>query len=145
MKKPKKVFIDGAISPTFIAESIGKHQSKTDIGAHQIFLGQVRQDEKDGRQVVAIEYEAHEEMAELAFHELREETFDKFDLSCMHLYHSRGRVNAGELCLFVFVSSKRRKMAIEACEYLVEGIKSRVPIFGKEVMNDASHEWKVNT
>ena len=40
-KKLKNVFIKDAISPTFIADSIAKHQSKTQIGAHDIFLGQV--------------------------------------------------------------------------------------------------------
>ena len=41
-RKIKNIFIEGAISPTKIAESIGHHQSKTKIGTHNIFLGQVR-------------------------------------------------------------------------------------------------------
>ncbi len=44
--KRKKVWVEGPISPAFIADSIAKHSSKTDIGAHSIFLGQIRQDEK---------------------------------------------------------------------------------------------------
>ncbi len=44
-KKIKNVFQEGAISSEFIANSIQKHQSKTNIGAHNIFLGQVRADE----------------------------------------------------------------------------------------------------
>ena len=51
----------------------------------QIFLGQVRADLIDEKEVVAIEYTAHEEMAEQIIHEIREETFEKFDLTCMHI------------------------------------------------------------
>lgn len=148
MKEPKKTknaFIQGAISPDFISNAIAKHQSKTTIGAHQIFLGQVRADSIDNKQVTAIEYSAYEEMANLRFHEIREETFQKFDLSCMHIYHSLGEVKSGEICLFVFVSSKRRKETYEALKFVVEKIKSDVPIFGKERFGNETHQWKINT
>lgn len=140
----KNCFKQGAIPSEFIGESIGHHQVKTAIGAHQIFLGQVRGDEIDGIRVSAIEYSAHEEMANAIFHEIREEAFERFELTCMHIYHSLGTVNTGEICLFVFVSSPHRKAAFEAINYLVEEIKSRVPIFGKEILEDESHVWKVN-
>jgi len=141
----KNVFVQGAITPDFIANSISKHQSKTTIGAHDIFLGQVRADVIDGKTVTAIEYTAYEEMANTKFDEIRESAFDKFDLTCSHIYHSLGTVKAGELCLFVFVSSPRRKEAMKALEYLVETIKAESPIFGKEIFEDQSHQWKVNS
>lgn len=140
----KKSLHQGPIDPQFIADSIAKHQSKTSIGAHQIFLGQVRNDKIDNKEVVAIDYSAHEEMAEKAIHEIREATFDKFDLTCMHIHHSIGKVNTGEICLFVFVSSPHRKASNEAIVYLVEEIKAKAPIFGKEILEDESHVWKVN-
>lgn len=142
--KPKNVFREGAISSEFIANSIAKHQVKTGIGAHNIFLGQVRADKVDTKIVSAIDYTAHEEMANLKFHEIREEAFSKFNLSCMHIYHSLGKVNAGEICLFVFVSSKRRKEVFPAIEFIVEEIKAKVPVFGKEIFEDETHQWKVN-
>lgn len=140
----KDIFIDGPVPPEKIAKSVANHQSKKGIGAHSIFLGQVRADEIEGKTVCAIEYTAYKEMANEVAHEIREEAFAKFDLTCAHIYHSLGRVNAGELCLFVFTSSKHRKTAFEACEYLVEEIKERVPVFGKEFFEDKSHQWKVN-
>lgn len=143
--KYKNVFKPGAISTEFIAESITKHQAKTDIGAHNIFLGQVRADEEGGKTVTAIEYTAYEEMANKTFHDIREATFKKYDLTCMHIYHSLGQVKVGEICLFVFVSSPRRKVIFEALEYVVEAIKADVPIFGKEIFKDLSHQWKVNS
>ena len=73
----KNVFKDGAISSEFIANSITKHQSKTTIGAHNIFLGQVRADEIDNKTVASIEYTAYEDMANEKFYEIREAAFKK--------------------------------------------------------------------
>ena len=143
--KHKNVFKEGAISAEFIGDAIAKHQSKTSIGAHNIFLGQVRADVIDGKTVKAIEYTAYEDMANQKFNEIREATFEKFELTCMHIYHSIGTVNVGEICLFVFVSSPRRKVVFEALEYVVEEIKAKVPVFGKEIFEDSSHQWKKNT
>lgn len=143
-KSIKNIFTQGAISPTFIVDSIAKHSAKTNIGAHSIFLGQVRADEVDGRIVSAIEYTSHEDMALEKMHEIREEIFDKYELTCMHIHHSLGAVKAGEICLFVFTSSKHRKAATEACNEVVERIKAELPVWGKEIFEDATHQWKVN-
>jgi len=144
-RTPKSVFKEGAITSEFIGQSIAKHQSKTTIGAHNIFLGQVRADEVDGKVISGIEYTAYEDMANVKFHEIRETAFKKFNLTCMHIYHSLGIVNTGEICLFVFVSSPRRKEVFKALEYVVEEIKAKAPIYGKEIFEDASHQWKVNS
>jgi len=144
-KKRKKVFIDGPIKPLFIGESITKHQSKTSIGGHNIFLGQVRNDIIDGREVSAIEYTAYEKMAELEFEKIREEAFEKFDLICLHIYHSLGVVEAGEISLFVFTSSPHRDDSFKATRFIVDEIKSKVPIFGKELFTDSTFAWKKNS
>ena len=144
-KVKKSYFIQGPISSVFIGESIAKHQSKTAIGAHNIFLGQVRADEIEGNKVIAIDYSAYEEMAEQSFYEIRESAFAQFELSCLHIYHSLSEVKTGEICLFVFVSAPRRKVVYEALEFLVEAIKEKAPIFGKEIFEDASYTWKKNT
>lgn len=136
--------MEGAIPAAFVGDSIAKHSTKKEIGAHSIFLGQVRNDKIEGKEVVAIEYTAYEEMANEKFHEIREATFAKYDLTCMHIYHSIGRVNAGEISLFVFTSSVHRKEAIEACSYVVERIKAEAPVWGKEILEDESHVWKKN-
>ncbi len=144
-RKAKNVFIDGAISSQFIGESIAKHQSKTTIGAHNIFLGQVRADTIENKTVAAIEYTAYEDMANLKLDAIRESAFKKFELTCMHIYHSIGAVKVGEICLFVFVSSPRRKVVFEALEFIVEAIKEDVPVFGKEIFEDDTHQWKKNS
>lgn len=143
-KKPKNIFINGPVSPAFISDSIAKHSTKTDIGAHSIFLGQVRADVIDSKTVAAIEYTTYEEMALEKMHTIREEIFFKYPLTCMHIYHSLGTVKAGAISLFVFTSSKHRRVAIDACTDVVERIKAELPVWGKEVFEDQSHQWKVN-
>jgi len=144
-KNVKNIFINGAITAAFIADSIQKHNTKTDIGAHSIFLGQVRNDNIDGKEVGAIEYTSYETMAIQKMHEIREDIFVKYALTCMHVYHSLGKINVGEICLFVFTSSKHRKMAIDACEETVERIKQELPVWGKEIFADGNYKWKENT
>lgn len=141
-KKLKNIFVQGAIDPKFIGESIAKHQSKTNIGGHSIFLGQVRADEIDGKKIAAIEYTAYGEMALEQMYKIREDIFTKYPLVCMHVYHSLGKVTAGEVCLFVFTSSEHRKSAIDACEETVERIKAELPVWGKELFEDETHQWK---
>ncbi|WP_421940501.1 molybdenum cofactor biosynthesis protein MoaE [Pedobacter sp.] len=143
-KKIKNIFSNGAISPLFIADSISKHSTKTNIGGHSIFMGQVRKDEIDGKFVSAIEYTAYEALALNKMHEIREEIFNKYPLSCMHIHHSLGTIRAGEICLFVFTSSAHRKPAIDACNEVVERIKAELPIWGKELFEDDTHQWKEN-
>jgi molybdopterin synthase catalytic subunit len=144
-RKPKNIFVQGPISSEKIAKSIQNHSTKTNIGAHSIFLGQVRADEKEGSTVTAIDYTTYEEMALQKAFEIREAIFAKYDLTCMHIYHSLGEVKVGEICLFVFTSSKHRKIAIEACEELVERIKKELPVWGKELLESNGESWKVNT
>ncbi|MCF8258788.1 MAG: molybdenum cofactor biosynthesis protein MoaE [Flavobacteriales bacterium] len=143
-KKAKNVFIDGPIGPEKIASSIAHHQVKTDIGGHDIFLGQVRADVIGGRMVQAIEYSAHTDMANRVIHDIREQAFSRFNLTCMHIYHSLGEVKAGGICLFVFTSSTHRKDCMDATRFIVEEIKAKAPIFGKEIFEDGSHQWKEN-
>ena len=142
--KQKNIFVDGAIPSSFIAESIQKHSSKTGIGAHSIFLGQVRADIIDEKTVESIEYSAYEELALERMHAIREEIFAEFELTCMHVHHSLGRVKAGDICLFVFTSSAHRKAATDACNKTVERIKAELPIWGKEIFQNETHQWKVN-
>jgi molybdopterin synthase catalytic subunit len=143
-RKPKNIFTQGPIPASFIADSIQKHDTKTNIGGHSIFLGQVRADDIEGKKVTAIEYTAYEEMALEKMHVIREAIFAKYPLVCMHVHHSLGRTAAGEICLFVFTSSAHRKAAIDACTETVERIKAELPIWGKELFDNETYQWKEN-
>jgi molybdopterin synthase catalytic subunit len=143
-KKPASIFVNGPIPAQKIADDIQKHSTKTNIGAHSIFLGQIRADEINNGKVVAIEYTAYEDMVAEKMAEIREAFFTKYALTCMHIYHSLGKVAVGEICLFVFTSSIHRRDAIDACNEMVETIKKELPIWGKEICTDDSTAWKQN-
>lgn len=143
-RKPKQIFIKGAIAPAFVGDKISGHRDKTSIGAHSIFLGQVRDDLVDGNRVKAIAYTAYEEMALEKMDEIRETVFDKYPLTCMHVYHSLGEVAAGAISLFVFTSAPHRRSAIAACEEVVERIKAELPVWGKEIFDNQGYQWKEN-
>ena len=145
VRKPKPIFVQGPIAPQKIADSIAAHGSQREIGAHSIFLGQVRADTLETGTVTAIEYTAYEDMALEKMHEIRESVFARYPLTCMHVYHSLGRVAVGEICLFVFTSSVRRKAAMDACAELVERIKNELPVWGREICEDGADRWKTNT
>ena len=140
----KNFFLNGPITPDFISNSIYKHQIKHNIGAHNIFLGQVRKDNIESNVVSAIEYSAYEEMANKKITDIRESTFEKFDLTCLHIYHSLGVVEVGQIGFFVFVSSSKRKNVYNATQFIVDRIKNSVPIFGKEIFENNEYNWKVN-
>jgi len=144
-KTIRNIFTEGPIPAQKIADDLQKHAAKTDIGAHSIFLGQVRADKKGEETVQAIEYTAYQEMALQKMHGIREALFAKYDLTCMHVHHSLGIVPVGGICLFVFVSAPHRKAAIDACEELVEAIKFELPIWGKEILDSQNTVWKENT
>jgi len=137
----KSYFIEGSIKPQFIAEQIARHNTNHNIGAHSIFLGQVRADEIDNKKVTGIEYSAYEDMADKEIAKVRENAFAKWPLSCLHIYHSNGHVKTGEISLFIFVSAGHRTECLEAVHQIVEDIKHKVPIWKKEIMEDGSGSW----
>ncbi|WKZ65287.1 MAG: molybdenum cofactor biosynthesis protein MoaE [Flavobacteriales bacterium] len=149
--KAKDIFVEGPIDPAFIATSIAKHATRTDIGAHEIFLGQVRADQRDGHgdvnvaRVIAIEYTAYRDMALERMTAIREEAFTKWpSMTCLHVHHSLGTIKAGELCFMVFASAPHRAAVRESVAWVVDRIKAELPIFGKEIVEGGGHIWKSN-
>jgi len=142
--KDNKIFLTGPISPAFIAECISGLQTQNGIGAYDIFLGQVRADKIDGITVSAIEYTTYKAMAEPAIEAIIKSAFAKFELKDLLVYHSLGIVKTGETGLFVLAASAHRKPALDAVRYTVEELKAKVPVFGKEIFKDNSHQWKTN-
>jgi molybdopterin synthase catalytic subunit len=125
-RKPKNIFVQGPIASSFIADSIQKHSTKTGIGGHNIFLGQVRSDIIGNKQVAAIDYTAHEEMALEKMHEIREAIIEKYSLTCMHVHHSLGKVAAGEISLFVFTFFKALKAPLMPAKTV--SLKAELPM-----------------
>ena len=144
MHEVKNIFIQGPVPPAFVADNLAKHSARTDIGAHSLFLGQVRADLLGEQRVAAIEYSTYEPMALEQMTEIREDIFARYPLTCMHVYHSLGIVPAGEISLFVFTSSPHRRAAIDACNEVVEAIKNSLPVWGREIFDNQDSRWKEN-
>ncbi|TVP75669.1 MAG: molybdenum cofactor biosynthesis protein MoaE [Gemmatimonadales bacterium] len=143
----RTLFVPGAIPAHQVARLLTRPGTSPETGGHALFLGQVRADPHEGGQVVtAIEYTAHEAMADAEMERIRDEVGARHELEALHVLHSLGEVAVGELCLLVLASSRHRGPARDACHEAVEAVKSRLPIFGRELLSGGGgHHWKVNT
>ena len=140
----RSLFIQGPISVAFISAQIRKHQFKTNIGAHQIFLGQVRADPTDNGKIGGIENTAYEQMALERIEKIKEELIGKYPIRCMHIYHSLGMVKAGSCSLFILVSAAHSEGAYFACQELLGRVKRELPIWGKEIVDKVGYQWKLS-
>lgn len=138
-----EMFLTGAI-PQQLIDAL---QTATDenTGAVASFLGRVRADRSDLEQVTAIRFEAHEDIATQIVREIVQEAIGQFGIQNAIVRHSLGRVNTGEICFAVVVQGAHRKSCFAALPYIVDSVKSRCPIFGKEIFSEGSERWKTNT
>lgn len=111
-------------------------------GADVLFLGIVRNHSEE-REVLFLEYEAYEEMAEALLHELVQEVSVKWPLERIQLLHRLGRIPPGEIAVATDVRSAHRKEAYQASRYLIEEIKRKIPIWKKEYFADGTSEWSL--
>lgn len=139
------LFVQGAIPSALLAEAVERLHRKTGIGAHSIFLGQVRADETPAGPVTAIHYTAYEDMAREKAAEICTAVMDEYQLELLEIYHSLGTVKAGEISLLVLACSRHRRPAIEACSAAVERLKKELPVWGQELTGQDASFWKVNT
>lgn len=135
---------EGAIPLTQIATVLGLIAQSDQTGAVDLFLGQIRADDKSGKITKAIHYTCYKPMAEQKFYEIASDAMRAFSLQRIVIFHSLGSVAVGGASLLVIVASGHRVEAFEGCREIVERIKKEVPIWGEEVLDDGSHEWKVN-
>jgi MoaE-MoaD fusion protein len=108
-------------------------------GAIATFLGTVRAQSR-GRDVIALEYEAYEEMAEDVMAEIAGELQRRYDLCKVAISHRLGRVEVGETSVAIAVSAPHRQDALAACADAIEALKSRVPLWKKELY-EGGEEW----
>lgn len=137
-------FCKGAISPTEMSDALVAQNKDTSSGAYSLFLGRVRADEVDGKEVESIEYTANEEMALSVLQQIASDAKENFSIHTLKIIHSLETVKTGELCLLVMISCAHRKESMKACEYVVERLKKEVPVWGKEILSDKTHSWKIN-
>jgi molybdopterin synthase catalytic subunit len=106
-------------------------------GALCTFLGVVR-DHNLGRDVGHLEYEAFPEMALATMDEIRAEVEERWPGASLAMVHRLGRLEIGVASVVISVSTPHRAEAFAACHYAIDALKTRVPIWKKEVWADGS-------
>ena len=108
-------------------------------GAIASFVGTVRRRSR-GHEVVLLEYEAFEEMAEPMLERLAAELTERHGLCAVAIHHRVGRVEIGEASVVIAVSAPHRAAALDACREAIDTLKETIPLWKKEVYADGE-EW----
>ena len=105
-----------------------------------LFLGTTRE-LTDGRQTVALDYEAYNEMAERQLADLEAEARRRWPVIECSITHRLGRVPPTEASVAIAVSTTHRRDAFEAGQWLIDSLKHDVPIWKREQWSDGTQEW----
>jgi molybdopterin synthase catalytic subunit len=110
-----------------------------DRGGIATFLGLVR-NHQDGREVLRLEYSAYEPMAEAEASRIVAEAESRWPVG-VALSHRLGELAIGDVAVAVVAASGHRAPAFEACRYVIEELKRRVPVWKKEYYADGTVKW----
>lgn len=102
------------------------------MGGIATFIGCAR-DFSEGREVTQVSFDAYGSMALAEMHKLRIDAIKKFALLDARIVHRVGVVGAGEQIVFIAAGAEHRAPALQACHWLIDELKQRVPIWKKEV------------
>lgn len=109
-------------------------------GACATFEGWVR-DHHAGERVTALEYETHEPVAVKEGDKVLAEALERFEIVAAACVHRTGRLEIGDCAVWVGVSAAHRGAAFDACRYIIDEIKERVPIWKKEHYARGESGW----
>jgi molybdopterin synthase catalytic subunit len=118
-------------------QSVLQKIKRPEDGAAVVFEGVVRNHTR-GRQTLYLDYEAYEEMALKQMEELAELALEQFSVRDVCLVHRLGRLEIGETSVLIVVTSAHRGAAFEACRWLIDTLKRKVPIWKKEYFVDGA-------
>jgi molybdopterin synthase catalytic subunit len=115
-------------------------------GAICTFLGTTRETSPgDDRPVEALDYEAYLELARADFEAIAAEARERFGPLRIAIVHRTGRVALGEASVGIAVGSPHRGAAFDACEFAINTLKARAPIWKRETYRDGGTAWIANT
>jgi len=101
-------------------------------GAIVTFVGQVR-DQNLGQDVVGLHLEHYPGMTEKALEKIAQQAFERWELGKVTIIHRVGDLMLGDQIVFIGVTSKHRKNAFEACEFIIDYLKVSAPFWKKEL------------
>jgi len=129
------------LTPSPIQTDLLKQQFENPCsGGYVSFEGWVR-NHHEGKSVASLEYEAYSELAEAEAYRILEEAQQRFQVLDVGCVHRTGHLAIGECAVWVGVVSEHRKEAFEACQYIIDEIKHRLPVWKKEFYTDGSIAW----
>ena len=102
------------------------------MGGIGTFIGCAR-DFSEGREVEQISFEAYGSMALSEMQKLRADAIEKFSLLDARIVHRIGTVQGGDNIVFIAAGAEHRVAALEACRWIIDELKQRVPIWKKEI------------
>jgi len=110
-------------------------------GATNIFVGRVR-NHNLGKAVNAVSYTSHDNLANKIMKQICEEAIQKFDdrIKCF-IQHYKGRLEIGGISVVIAVGSPHRDASFKACRYIIEELKTRVPVWKQEHYVDGDSDW----
>jgi molybdopterin synthase catalytic subunit len=112
----------------FSIDELARKMKKPEIGAIVTFLGTVRAD----KEMKGLTIEVYRAMAVDELEKLEREAREKFAIEAVEIVHREGALNVGENIVAILVGAKHRTDAFRACEYLIDELKKRVPIWKQE-------------
>ena len=130
------VIVDHPIDLTELLSSVERRGN----GAVLLFVGTVR-DVNEARSVTGIRYDAYREMAESVLSDIIREAAEGRENCVIEAVHRIGELAIGEASVAIAVSTPHRAQAFEACRYIIEQIKVRLPIWKFEQYADGETEW----
>ena len=129
-------FARDRVDPVTCRETLGD----VSCGAYVSFEGWVR-DHNEGRSVQRLEYEAYETLGLKEGERIVAEAMDRFDIVHAGCVHRLGKLQLGELAVWVGVSAHHRDAAFAASRFIIDAVKSRVPIWKKEHYSEGDSGW----
>ena len=109
-------------------------------GAYVQFEGWVR-DHNEGQRVLRLEYEVYEPLAVSEGERIIDEAIERFGIRRAAAIHRSGMLELTEIAVIVGVSAPHRSEGFEACRYIIDQVKSRLPIWKKEYYANGMAEW----
>jgi molybdopterin synthase catalytic subunit len=129
------------ITTEVIHPDVLKHELGDDrAGAFVAFEGRVR-NHSEGEAVTALEYEAHADIARREGEKIIAEARARFEIIAAHCRHRIGELTIGDCAVWVGVSAAHRGAAFDACRYIIDQVKQRVPIWKKEHYRAGHSGW----
>lgn len=127
-------------STTLDTEALKTKLADSRAGALVTFEGWVR-DQNEGKSVLTLEYEAYEALCRNEADLILDETRKKFEILDVVCVHRTGALQIGEMAVWVGVSAAHRGPAFDACRYVIDEIKMRLPIWKKETYVNGTSGW----